>query len=914
MPSRRALRGLLEFMRSDQDLGGALDAAGLRVSGTKSQRITELLDSVFANEIDFVDDVLAFGLRAQLSSMCEHLDLEPRGKTSDAYLDALDEWFQEAFPALSQPESTRSPLDGDLEFTTHFRTQEYANEFRLQMQTPPAAHRESRPYQAEAVRKLRSALNPDVPQVLHVATGGGKTWIANDILTQTLEERGGWGLWVTKDWRLLWQAARDISRRHDKYRRQLRRLGGDGSVLHPMPEGRDERGVVVYSTLHTLARRLQDEAKVFSRLPTMVVWDECHWGEAGKVGRALLKYCRGRAPLLGLTATPRRPAVSRFDQPAFSIGFAELVAKRHLASPVSVEPLQTGVNWRPRRAGDHFDFQIDSLGQLAHSSVRNKLIVEEYVRNAAKYGKTLVFACNIEHCDRLAALFNDAGIDARPVHSAQPESFNQQVLGEFESGKLRVLVNVAKLTHGVDVPDMKTVFLCRPTLSDILFSQMIGRASRRHEPSGKTSFFIVEFTDNLERFADQLVTSQRFFEGSGLGVAPEVPERGQGGHVRRTAHSFDIDGAWSTFPDVADMPEALRGLPYRHGQTFGIELELTSDKFSDKLSDEQWMAVATELRNELETALGPDRVAVAPLPAYGAADKTHDVWNVERDNSAGWEVTSRVLEGQAGFREVAEACDSLGRAATTLGLRANFRTGAHVHLGWRGRTHQDLVRAIVLAHIFEPALATLVAPSRIAHWTGSGYRINEPNEYCRPVSTVFTSTALRAAQSLADVFALGSVEAGRYLTFNVLPIGDLHTVEVRLHSGTTEATKVLTWISLWQQLLAAAYRDEELPELPDRSAIIPTDDVVELANRYLPGLPPAMLRRLIARRAEVVRLWTQHPELEAWLANARRWPSFRWKAMCGGPSCSHWLYSPFPRQCKECGADVNAEALSWDMV
>ena len=80
-------------------------------------------------------------------------------------------------------------------------------------------------------------------------------------------------------------------------------LGGDSTALHPLPIG-SAPGAVVYSTVQTIGRRLSEGHRLGR--PGVVVWDECHWGEHGQIGRDLLRWCRAeRIPVLGLTATPR---------------------------------------------------------------------------------------------------------------------------------------------------------------------------------------------------------------------------------------------------------------------------------------------------------------------------------------------------------------------------------------------------------------------------------------------------------------------------------------------------------------------------------------------------------------------------------------------------------------------------------
>lgn len=77
-----------------------------------------------------------------------------------------------------------------------------------------------------------------------------------------------------------------------------------------------------------------------------------------------------------------------------------------------------------------------------------------------------------------------------------------EVIRSFREGRLDVLVNVQMLTEGVDVPAVKTVFLTKPTMSEILMRQMIGRALRGPASGGAENAFLVSFEDHWEKFRD----------------------------------------------------------------------------------------------------------------------------------------------------------------------------------------------------------------------------------------------------------------------------------------------------------------------------------------------------------------------------------------------------------------------------
>lgn len=734
-----------------------------------------------------------------------------------------------------------------------------------------AAEKQAHEYQREAEATLLRLLGPQQPQLLHLATGGGKTLVANDVIARWLERHRGAVLWVTKDWRLLFQAARDLRRRHQSVPLPTR-LGGGGRILHPLVEGKGSG--VVYTTIHTLARRLAQHALRTIR-PSLLVWDECHWGEHSGAGKILTACTRNGIPVLGLTATPLHD--TRYNV-AFSRSYRQLVTEGYLATE-AIHDVATGVTWSPElhRLGERpfGDVTPASLRELSQDRRRNELIVGHFLDNHHQYGKTIIFACTVEHATKLGEMFKSRGVAARPVHHQQDEGVNQRALDMFRTGQVHVLVNVAMLTHGIDVPDARTVFLCRPTTSDILFAQMIGRACRRDKASGKTTFNVVEFTDNVQAHQDVLFTSAKFFQGAGSGRPDDAQRSRPISGTRPREHVFDPMGAPTWMPALDHVPDSLHGLWFRQHQTFGVEMELTTDGPIPTAPDSSWRRIADELRLRLSTAL-VGRVAPSVTSEYQGAggDKDTSVWNVEFDASTGWEVTSRILSDHNGFSEVDDACRVLDVAARDLGLVVNHRTGLHVHIGWLGRNVDELKRAVRLAKLFEPALATLVAPSRIANFESGGYDLKSPNRYCAPVSTVFGERVLDRLGSVREFAEVARHHEARYVTFNIQPLDLIHTVEVRMHSGTLESRKILPWVSLWMQILWAA-ANREVSAGVDRSVIEPNGDIVALALEYLPDArqpqQQAFLQRLLARRSEVVQQWALHPHLWPWLDHAGRW-------------------------------------------
>ena len=476
--------------------------------------------------------------------------------------------------------------------------------------------------------------------------------------------------------------------------------------------------------------------------------------------------------------------------------FAELEAIGRLAKP-EVVSVRTSARWHPVRRwseADAGDFTEESLRQLAVNKRRNEEIVREYVRRTGDYGKTIVFACDITHAEHLSELFCERGVAAAPVHSGLTRERNEANLGEFREGRIRVLVNVVKMTHGVDVPDTKTVFLCRPTASCVLLSQMIGRGARVDEATGKKSFYIVEFID----MADQMENMRHAKDCLGS------PSKGGGGASKRTPYlGFDPAGAPRWTGDAEHLPEAVRNLWYREGQSFSVGFELTSrdDRLTgegDRMDNERWERVTNALRRALRRQLGAERVAAGA----GNDENVQAKWEVVPDE-VGWQVVSPALTGREGLVELDAACVALSRATEDLGVWIDYRTGTDVRLGWL-TAPTDAIRAVKWTHMLEPILRSLVRPSRFALYDPKQdrYETDHPNPDCLPVADVYPLDQLDEETSLED---LGQMSGDQNASLSLAPLvnGRPH-VEVRLLGGTTESERVLRWLTLWMRVLWAA--------------------------------------------------------------------------------------------------------------
>ena len=369
-------------------------------------------------------------------------------------------------------------------------------------------------------------------------TGGGKTYTASTWLLKNAIDKKKKILWIAHRQMLLDQAAESFQR--FAYAEAMPHISEftyrivSGSSNHDRSIDISPRDNILILSKDSIGRNLsvldnwlKGENEVYC------VIDEAHHATA-KTYRKIINYVQERVPnmkLLGLTATPFRTAKEEegllskifkdgVDESGnvvkgdlgitYQIGLKELINARILSTPI-FECKYTEEDYGANLGLDALEHiqRLDVLPEelateIASSAARNKLIVDTYVNRAKEYGQTIVFAVNINHAIALNKLFGKAGVKSDYIVSDIRDAItgvtisredNERKLQQYRDGKLQVLINVNILTEGVDLPQTKTVFLARPTVSKILMTQMVGRALRGTAAGGTAKAYIVSFVD-----------------------------------------------------------------------------------------------------------------------------------------------------------------------------------------------------------------------------------------------------------------------------------------------------------------------------------------------------------------------------------------------------------------------------------
>ena len=370
-----------------------------------------------------------------------------------------------------------------------------------------------------------------------VPTGGGKTTIATKWLIDKYLNNGYRILWFAHRVELLEQA-KDTFLNFSYLNNKL-----DDNTMSIISSQNDSWKSVfndqlaVFSTEKSAARSLNCIENMISESKNgvFVVVDECHHSvapEYQKILKTLFNYKGGKdVKLLGITATPKRmnpnethvlwkifddnysidkinsatATSDEYNSKIYEISQAELIHKGILAKPIPLT-IKTNLEFESDFTDKDYEYlqQFGELApkvldRLAKSSLRNEKIVKHYKENIDKYGKTIVFAIDIMHCKTLQDEFDKVGIDCDYV--AYGKSDNSEIIDNFKTSKSpMVLISVIKLTEGFDAPNIQTVFITRPTRSEVLLRQMVGRGLRGPAAGGTEECFLVTFVDTWEIF------------------------------------------------------------------------------------------------------------------------------------------------------------------------------------------------------------------------------------------------------------------------------------------------------------------------------------------------------------------------------------------------------------------------------
>ena len=318
-----------------------------------------------------------------------------------------------------------------------------------------------RSYQIKAIDSLRYSFNTKGKKspLLVMPTGAGKT-VVFAAISKAISQNEKNVLILVHRRELIDQASK-----------KLKNIGVNHGVI--AAKYKSSQNNIQIASVQTLVRRLV--TNTFN--PHYIIIDEAHHAAAGS-WRKIIEHFKD-AYKIGCTATPirldGRGLADYFDDLVKGPGVAKLIKDKYLAPyKVFAPPLKINLDKVKTLGGDYqkkeLEKQIDSADIIGDA-------VQQYKKHADGL-PAIAFCISIKHATDVCNKFKDAGYKAAIVHGEMKIDDRDKAIKGLGNGKIQILTSVDVISEGTDVPDVSAAILLRPTKSEGLYLQQVGRVLR----------------------------------------------------------------------------------------------------------------------------------------------------------------------------------------------------------------------------------------------------------------------------------------------------------------------------------------------------------------------------------------------------------------------------------------------------
>jgi DNA repair protein RadD len=291
---------------------------------------------------------------------------------------------------------------------------------------------------------------------------------------------------------------------------------------------------IVFAGIQSIYKRAVDVQRC-----DLVLIDEAHLlgtNDTGMYRKFLgqLKEINPSLKVIGFTATPYRMDqgllcegdTALFSDIAIDVPMLRMIEEGFLA-PLVPKATKTRLN----TSGVHTrggEFIASELEDAVNIDEVNRSAVAELVKAGDGLGSWLVFCCGVDHAKSIRDVVREHGITCEAVFGDMPAPDRDRILRDFKEGRLRCITNMNVLTTGFDAPGVDLIGMLRPTKSQSLYVQMLGRGTRIAE--GKEECVVLDFAANTHRHGPVDTINSRIKappakgDEKGEAMAKECPE------------------------------------------------------------------------------------------------------------------------------------------------------------------------------------------------------------------------------------------------------------------------------------------------------------------------------------------------------------------------------------------------------
>lgn len=223
----------------------------------------------------------------------------------------------------------------------------------------------------------------------------------------------------------------------------------------------------------------------------LIITDECHHTAALSYQEVYAAF--PDALQLGVTATMARGdgvgLGSQWQDVVYSRSILNGIANGHLVD-VKARNIEVEGFSLDRVKMSRGDYQASDLGDALEDSGGDLVIAKAY-REHASDRPGVVFTPTVATAELTRDALRDAGFTSAAISGGTPREERQQIFEDFRTGRTQVLVNCMVLTEGWDAPWASCAVIARPTRSQPLYIQMVGRVLRPWPAGGKKDALVL---------------------------------------------------------------------------------------------------------------------------------------------------------------------------------------------------------------------------------------------------------------------------------------------------------------------------------------------------------------------------------------------------------------------------------------
>jgi DNA repair protein RadD len=353
-----------------------------------------------------------------------------------------------------------------------------------------------RDYQQEAVDNVLSFFRKKrVPAMVVLPTGAGKSLVIAELAR------------IARGRVLVLAHVKElVEQNYEKYIS----YGQPAGIFSASLGKKDWDQKAIFGSVQSIARAPDEFFHDFS----LLVIDECHRvaDEGATQYQEVIKKLLDRNPalcILGLTATPYRLGLGWiyeyaqagemktdkprfFKQCVFELPLSYMIKHHYLTTPVKVDIPVTCYDFSELSEKDRMYTAAEVEEILKNQKRLTPFIIKNIMDITERYDRqgVMIFSATVKHAEEIMSYLPPE--NSRLIVGDTEMSDRNETIADFKAKKFKYLVNVSVLTTGFDAPHVDVIAILRPTESNSLYQQIVGRGLRLSP--GKKECYVLDYT------------------------------------------------------------------------------------------------------------------------------------------------------------------------------------------------------------------------------------------------------------------------------------------------------------------------------------------------------------------------------------------------------------------------------------